>query len=147
MCRVELVYMYTNVFDCRRDVSACRKYSASSGDNFKRFKILVRLFISYACRADVVEVSHKLVQTSCICRHFSSLLAVQKIALPGTTLSTSFGDMRTTSARHAYDVCVTCSRDATSNRDKQQHLYDFVRVMFDSLTTLPRVLASCFVLP
>ena len=56
--------------------------------------------------------------------------------------------------RHAYDVCATCvrcfarcSRDATSNRDKQQHLYDFVRVMFDSLTTSPRVLASCLVLP
>ena len=65
-----------NVFACRGDVSGCGKYSASSGENFKRFKILVRAFISYEYRADVVEVSHKLVQTSCISRHFSSLLAV-----------------------------------------------------------------------
>ena len=98
----------TNVFACRRDVSGCRKYSASSGENFKRFKILVRVFISYAYRADVVEVSHRLVQTSCISRHLSSLLAMLKLALPSTSLSTSFGDMSTTSSRHAYNVCARC---------------------------------------
>ena len=49
------------------------------------------------------------------------------------------------SARHAYDICTTCTWDATSYRDKQQHLYDFVRVLFDSLTTLLPVLASCLV--
>ena len=106
------------------------RVAASSGENFKRFKITVRVFISYACRADVVEVSHKLVQTSCICRHFSLLLAVWILALPGSSFSTSFCDISTTSVRHAYDVCATCTRDATRYRDKQQHLYDFVRVLF-----------------
>ena len=45
--------------------------------------------------------------------------------------------------RHKYDVCATCARclrqgtrDATSYRDIQQHLYD-------TLTTLLQVLASC----
>ena len=69
----------------------------------------------------------------------------KKLALPGTSLSSSFGDMNTASVRHACDVGATCTRNATSYRDKQQHLYDFVRVMFDLLTTLLRVLANCIV--
>ena len=118
----------TNVFTCRRDVSACRKYSASSSENFKRFTILVRVFISYACRADVVEMLNILVQTSCICCHFSSLLAVINPALPGTSLSTSFGEkvttsshIRTMSARHAREML----RVTTTNSNICTTLYEF----------------------
>ena len=105
MCRVELVQMSSHVVEMSPDVASTRQVAARI---LNGFKILVRVFISYAYRADVVEVSHKLVQTSCISRHFSSLLAVLKLALPGTSFSTSFGNMSTTSSRHAYDVCARC---------------------------------------
>ena len=97
----------TNVLTCRRDVSTCRMYSVSSGENFKRFKILVRVFMSYACRVDVVEVSHK-TRTGIV--YMSPLL----VASRGVKTRATWYEFVYEFWRHEYDVCATgvrCLRD------------------------------------
>ena len=91
----------THVFACRRDVSSCRQYSSSSHENFKQFKIVVRVFVSYTTRRHVEGVSPKLEHVWYTCLHLSPLLVMWKVVRHATSLAASLHDKNTISARHA----------------------------------------------
>ena len=74
---------------CRREVSYCWQFLASSGENFKPFKILVEVLVSYTYQRHV--------------EWMSSLLVALKVVRHITSLVTSYGDMSTIITRHLFN--------------------------------------------
>ena len=112
----------THVFACRRDVSSCRQYSSSSHENFKRFKIVVRVFVSYTTGRHVEGVSPKL--GTCVV-HMSSLVAASRHV---KSCSTCY-EFSCEFARQEHDLCPTCS--------------EIARLLFNICTSLYVFCSTC----
>ena len=74
--------------------------------------------MSRRCRTEVEQMSHKLVQASCACLHFSSLLAMNQTRARRAEFIYEL-------KRHEYDVCTTSCELYRALLDTCTTLYEF----------------------